>query len=479
MKALFSSDIMVLARLFAKKKYQIVVYDPYKLTKVNHSFPFVTCSSPQELEHWVIRSSGQKIFLINCSSADFPTLWTLSHVVAHLQFEVSADNKDHSFLFINNPDGTIRWIFPSTNRSPSHLQLYNASGWKAKAYRFASMLLFGLGAKKILASGSFTIKSKEPLLHLEGLNGIPFDQYSIFTGTVSTGRKAIMELSTQGATSHFLKIPIEEEANRYLLREFQELDRMKTLSFDYLKIPGVRRVANGILLDNIKPPRPRNSVELEPIHLDALEELYDKTAKETTFRALPFYEEISQNLKQLEECRDLIVAPLRRDQINGMIQRLNLLYKDDIFDKKGIIANAHGDFTPWNMYLTDFHVHAYDWELAKEQMPLLFDCFHFLFQTGILIRSFSWTEISQQFESLRQSPFISRLTKKHSIDFDIYVKSYLLYTISSYLPRYIRQKPLHTQAFWLIDAWEAALEDWGSNSPKIQENIPSKPVHVD
>ena len=57
---------------------------------------------------------------------------------------------------------------------------------------------------------------------------------------------------------------------------------------------------------------------------------------------------------------------------------------------------AHGDFTPWNCFVTENHLSLYDLEMVQDGMPLGYDAFHFIIQNGILVKRASWKSISEE-----------------------------------------------------------------------------------
>ncbi len=70
---------------------------------------------------------------------------------------------------------------------------------------------------------------------------------------------------------------------------------------------------------------------------------------------------------------------------------------------------VHGDSTPWNTHLSTSAVLIYDLELAQQLLILngflfmsdyLYDCFHHLFQTNLLVHRKSFQEIKKAIDHL-------------------------------------------------------------------------------
>ena len=119
---------------------------------------------------------------------------------------------------------------------------------------------------------------------------------------------------------------------------------------------------------------------------------------------------------------------------------------------------AHGDFTPWNMFHANkgSKLHLFDWELS-ERLPALYDLFHFIFQTGILVKRQSFLEIKSTIDEILKRPKLQEFIRENSLDVEQAYQFYLLRNGSYYLNRYLTQKDLHIQAHWLLDYWLEAV----------------------
>jgi aminoglycoside phosphotransferase (APT) family kinase protein len=121
------------------------------------------------------------------------------------------------------------------------------------------------------------------------------------------------------------------------------------------------------------------------------------------------------------------------------------------------VSLGHGDFTPWNMFVGERRLHVYDWELAGEA-PLLSDLFHFVCQTGVLVRREAPGRILRRLERELTRPAIAALVQHYGIDIDLHLRLYLLDRATYYLARYSTRTDLHVQADWLLEFWAQALQ---------------------
>ena len=385
--------------------------------------------------------------------------------------EVHSSSSGIPFWYINNPNGTLRWIFPKSNRYPTHLALFNSAHLKARLYKLATHFAFKTGLKKKLMSGCFSIPDQKELPFIRLINQIPHDSFAVFTGTMGENRKSVVALNRKSRTTHFIKIAHTEKAITLLVNEQQTLNFLSSKHMPAMDVPVVHPASTpkAIMLSNIKPRDGRENARLEVLHLRALVDLYENTRQRRVLADLRCFQEIKLNLSQLERAIP-VDESLSLDQLERMIDLLNQL-KAQIDDRLIVqTAMAHGDFTPWNMYLSDHQLHVYDWELAQDSIPLFYDLFHFIYQSGILLIKQDFSAILREIKRALRLPGMQNYLKRKNIDPDTYHQIYLLYLISYYLNIYVRQPKLHIQVQWLLKTWEAALKHVLSGQKIIEQD---------
>ncbi|MCF8244688.1 MAG: aminoglycoside phosphotransferase family protein [Saprospiraceae bacterium] len=399
-------------------------------------------------------STGEKraVVVLNSSSADFETL--PAGAFGLLAFGKKPDLPQlHclSFDYVNNADGSIRWLYPADLKTPIFLKLYNGAGLRGRVFRLAFRAVFLLGIKNRVKSGTVHIFSPEKNWFSQLTSRFAASSYAIFTGTVGENRKAVVAMK-----NWFCKIPLTASAAALVTQERKTLEAFRPFSFEKLEVPKTEELGSNLAVSDVKPPQSRSSSSLEPHHLEALLELKQHSYEVLPLGALPLWQASGEQLADLEHtaiCNDL--PPLTVRQIVGQLKALR-----QSLDQNRLVPTtlAHGDFTPWNMYLGRDKLHVYDWELAGRQ-PLLFDAFHFVFQSGILLKRESFPVIKKALSELEKSAEIKALLAGQTVGFRELYNLYLLQNISYYLPRYLRQQPLHVQAHWLVGVWHEALHD--------------------
>ena len=361
------------------------------------------------------------------------------------------------YLFINNPDGSIRWFFPKKNQRPSFLNLYNGSGWKSKAFVLASKMLSKLNKLSTLCDGQFSIFHKDEHFISSSFPDIAYDEMAVFTGTIGENRKAIISLSQKGLGSQFIKIPLTEAALALVNNEKKQLSLLSKFDYTATVIPEVKQKSDQIMVSNISPDQKNKNQSWSEIHWNSLEEFYQHSYKLKPLKTTPFWDTIMDGMAFLNR-PFTIKNGLSEKQIQLLKTKVTEIFK--AIDPSSLvpIGIGHGDFTPWNMYVGKDKLHVYDWEMSQSDFPLLFDFFHYFFQKGILINkdeySTIWNDLQKQLESKK----VQEIVENYSIDQSKHFQLYLLYMVCYYLPKYIAQPTLHDQVHWLLSTWLEAAQ---------------------
>jgi len=461
---IYLSDIFVLSHLFGKQKKSLFIFDPNQALIKNIHCDVKVFGQLEALENQlngkqIVVSLAKDSVLENLMRRDVPVF------VDFAKARIKTSYFKQAFLYFPNPDGTMRCLTPYHNTYPSFLSLYNGSGVRGWLYRNFYTWAYRLGFKSMVSAGNFVVYANGnwPLedLGFEVTN----HNYSVFTGTAGENRKMIIEKNEKGVTTHFLKVPISKKSLRLVQNEYRTLKTIRQNKWKYWELPTICSRGQAILLSNVKPSHSKNAIELQNEHFDALTEWYlslpsgsQTGAIKEKLSQLEAFHHIGQRLGLMHGL-DFSDSTLDRRVVGNLVNGLDTIFHHLEMEKDISVARAHGDFTPWNQFVADGKIHVYDWELSKEEMPILYDAFHFIFQSTTLIQKGDSEAIYTKIKELKNSNFIKQLKEKVDFDFDWHWKFYLLYTASYYLPIYLRQRDLFPQAHWLVNNWSNCLSN--------------------
>jgi hypothetical protein len=369
-----------------------------------------------------------------------------------------------SLYYIKDRNNEIRWIFPISLIRPTFLNLYNSNTLKGFIYKILLKFIFKLKLQNKFVSGVMHEDLEERYKNL--LTKLNCTNYSIFTGTPGENRKIVIEANNGMETKYFIKIPTTDSSVKLIQMEKINLDYLNILKFNCFEVPKVA-LSDGelIAISNIKPKRGVSNKDFSSVHFNALLEIYNKTFKK--------YKNI--DIKSINDSilRQQSLSNFNFDRGNELHQKIGVLTKKLLILKKILMMNndiktsfAHCDFTPWNMYITKERLFVYDWEMG-EDMPLLFDFFHYIFQQNILVKQNTYHDIKGDILSLTKNNVFKKIIKNYDIDLNIYFGYYLMINVSYYALKYINQEDLHTQAHWLIKIWNIAIEDFVERKGRV------------
>ncbi len=411
-----------------------------------------------ELESFANQNPYGQYALLNLSGKSVENIYLFDNILTIINFGEAYSANDHFQVdYINNPDGTIRWLCPAQANKPHFLALYNGNGLRAKLIKKAFKLCWKVGLKKTMISSQFSVFTKEEIPLQDYLTHSNSSNWALFTGTVGENRKLVLAGNDGHKTTHFTKIPITEKATELIQNEFLNLEITANYDLQKSVIPKATKKGAALQVSNIQPQNALSSTSLQDQHLKALFEWYNRSAKTCSTGSIKQFEQIRTKLDELKNIRSLSNG-LKPTIISKMTLDLETFCEKLTAIPHFSVGLAHGDFTPWNLFLSKEKIHIYDWELADTKFPLMYDMFHFVFQSGVLLEKINFKDIEQRLEKLKSNEIVNAMCIRFSIDFDLHKQFYLLYTISYYLDIYTRQKHLHTQANWLIQCWQQALE---------------------
>ena len=468
------NDLIVLQSIFSEEVANLVIFDPSQKLVVHQKEQYLSFNHLADLQNYCQQNTTNSLFII--SLFDQPIVETIN--LKELDILIEFTNQKSStkylrknFLCFPNPDKSFRWIIPCENPIPSFLNLYNGSGFRAMIYRTWYQLGFRLGLKRWQAINEFSIYySKKWPLEKYGIEQSE-NNYSIFTGTIGSNRKVLLEINNKGIANYFMKIPISENSNHLIKNEFRILQIINHLDLQKMKTPSCANRKEAILLGNIKPKKTIDTAELKSLHIEAIIELMAKTNKQKNLINLRTLETIKVNLGKIQAI-DISKSQLDQQSVNQLLELMIDFVEQNTSYQNITVAIAHADFTPWNMYVDSEKIYVYDWELGRVEFPLLYDLFHFIFQSNTLIKHQKGEQISSKIEALKNNPLIVKLHEDYEFDFNWHWQFYLVYTASYYLPLYLQQDALHVQAHWLLRNWLKCLAL--SNKVNVNAKIANK-----
>ena len=374
--------------------------------------------------------------------------------------EQSNLNKPLSYSYIANPDQTIRWVYPSKLKVPTILNFYNSSSFRAKIFTIAIKILFALKLSNLIRSDEVFLSVHEGSLLQRILDKYPGYNHSIFTGTVGKNRKIIVELNNGYKSLVFAKVAISNTSEDLIQNEFHVLSKLKRENLTSIYVPTVLAYSEKELLEisNIKPKRCKQPSKLIDVQIVALTQINSINHKHVQWKDMQAKFEIESLIENLK-VKVIVDNGLDGQRIDSYIEKLSLLRKTINNEESLSCGLAHGDFTPWNMYINHEKLYIYDWELSKEAMPVLFDLFHYIFQSEVMINRSDYMHVKNEIERVLGLISTKQLIKQLDVDINVNFIFYLIYISSYYIDIYSEQKELHTQAFWLFEVWDDAVSD--------------------
>jgi len=445
---IYLSDLVLLRDVFCPDRNILAIFDPYHRLTGTHVADIQLLQEPQKEEQ-------KTTFYVDLSiNSSYSVKDQNAFYVGN-----SSNSPSEKFYFINNPDGTIRWLFPASDKDGGYLSLYNTGTWRGMLYKKLTHLALNVGQGHRLASGAIYLQQNLIDQVKQDYAIETNETVSFFTGTRGESRKVVMEIHKGKSCIGFIKIPLTDSSKQLVRNEINMLTSLAKYDFTSLSFPTLsKKIKGNARISNVKPGIIISANRITAIHAKALSELYNISHERKLILETSAWITITNNMEFLKQ--ELIFTNgLNSNKVKRIIYLLKKLYNALPVSEEITVSVSHGDFTPWNMYCDDQRLYVYDWELAKNGIPMLFDLYHFTFQSKILQKQKGYNEVIKNKSHWQQTPLIKQIVQKYRINLELNFKLYLLFNISHYLRQYINEKELLVQSQWMIDSWLDALEE--------------------
>lgn len=362
--------------------------------------------------------------------------------------------------YVNNPDGSTRWVWPSYLDQPLFLKFYNVSSIRSGLFVLFVKIIFRLNLQFLFFKTKTICVRPTPYCEFD----FCFDEHwALFTGTSGPNNKLVVYQRKYGK-SIFTKIARGASTTTLLEREHTMLQRLSHSNIQSFRVPESELLSDAVLKLSDVGHQGERCRHWTPHHLNTLIELNELTGIEMPLSENPTWLQLKKDFLKVVENNDTRLP-------KGMIRKLAGLIESTDETTVLEVGMSHGDFTPWNMFLTDQGLSVYDWELSDLFRPLGFDFFHFIIQQGILVDRKSWKTIHNDIRSYTNNSVFSNISKFDNEDSELYLKHYLLFNCMYYLKLYSRQTEWHPQVYWLLATWNDALSHFAEGYENKRELV--------
>jgi thymidylate kinase len=341
-----------------------------------------------------------------------------------------------------NPDGSLRWVWPTTLRQPLFLEFYNAASPKARVFSLLVRAVFacrlqGLFFKKL--PGQFVAT---------GQQAWPVGNFAVFTGTPGPNRKAVCCYDAAPGQRVFAKLPLGPAATEKVAAEARNLDHLAECGFTSFAVPRILgyQSAGHLLQSSVKLAAAQRAARFSAAHARGLTELLQATEVRQPLIASTCWQTIGEQVTALESLPETRIPFGLRTKLRHLRESIDPV-------RQLSFAFAHGDFTPWNCWVNGEELAMYDLEMAQPEASLLYDLFHFITQQALLVTREPAAGIRERALGVASKYFPSVPTAEAALAWQLY----LLHQVSTGALLYHAQPDWHAQIGWLLNGWNALL----------------------
>ena len=190
-----------------------------------------------------------------------------------------------------------------------------------------------------------------------------------------------------GDIKAYAKIGHTAQTKERIIKEHEILIRLGNIRYTCLNLPKVLHLGympntnDLVMIQGASDGSWHLAWTLVVEHVDALVELFNKTSTGTKSgtELLAGFDVALDGIKKSVLPKEVSKIPERHDIL---IERL----KRELHGVALPVGLAHGDFSPWNIYIKEGKAFVFDWETAKVRVPL-WDMYNFIFHSELDIHS--------------------------------------------------------------------------------------------
>lgn len=447
-KSINYSDMEIMAKLYVGENAEIHVFDPEG--KVNWDFEGEEFECKFE-KRILFNFGGELIRFKEFELNHFDCIIDFSRKIKATAFKTEKLN------IIQAPSGTIRYIYQTNNRKLHFLDFLQTPTLSSKLIKFSLWSLLKINQVKCVGQ-RLHILSQNKTYFREVLNNYKYSNYSIFLGTPGFCRKPVIQLQNQNVISHYVKFAVSKQTELLIEKEQLNNQKLNAYQLQLTNLPTIDGDSSKQFLAqrafNI-PKLKRISHFNEQLFL-SLKELTMKSIKFEKIEGTDFFTEILDQLNFLKNQSDNEHVKTRY-----YLNQLKDTLKRNQYTTTSIV---HGDFTPWNIYQNKSTFYVYDWEMSIIGAPALYDVFHFIYQSELLVNRNGLKGVQYELINFIKQPLVADFVERFKIDLDLHHQLYLLHVISKNLMLISKQTKPTTDQKLLLESWEKALLELPLNS---------------
>lgn len=220
-------------------------------------------------------------------------------------------------------------------------------------------------------------------------------EFAFFLG--SAGKTTVQIMSRNADIIGYLKTANGVTSKSRIMNEKGMLSRLKQFDFKFINIPEVIFFENCndvifLATSACDCKRAKRGTDLRKSHISALVELFMANHIMASFSRTKCYRIMSERLDKM---------PQEHDNLN--YKKAFYWAVDKIVDHTIPFGLCHYDFKPWNIrLLRNGKLYVFDWELSRTEWLPLWDVFHYILQTNILIKKINAIKLTRKLMGINQ-----------------------------------------------------------------------------
>jgi hypothetical protein len=472
---LFESDLFLTLKLFFPDPPVVLVFDPQKSVVKNYESNFVYVKTREEVNQ--LSKIKKRVVIINLSGAGtftYPINFDLVDGIISFSKnpETSTEFYHHSVYFIQDQTNAIKWLVSENHKNTEFLTDYysyvsaiDISNISLTVKSFIGYLRVKWGYLKKLTDGTIQILKRENnLFKLASSNNyesfITHLQDAYLSGIINVNlfkndRQVFLYRQAINKTSYE---KLEEEKIT-----IDELQNQNPQNFQLLAIEN----DNGSSLQSI----PQGLKKSEYYKTEGMQRNSILSAVLEYYSFFQIQKTVREFLKDEDVFKLLSLADLKIKQKNipnglsfinltrlaaRLLEFLNNINLDELI-KCSLVNNG---LIPENIWYFREQIYLVNWGDSVYDFPVFYDLFEYEFRHFEELKTNNTLKLLNDLNLLKNTKKIFEFVENNNLDFDLYLKLYLIHKITKELNTILAKKIIKPETSLRLYLWLEFLDKY-------------------
>lgn len=375
------------------------------------------------------------------------------------KIQINPTFEERNLTLYTETNGRIKWIRERKSRH-NVLRFFQKNSVRSKLIGGILTAAITTGLDRLFFYNAKLLNNTN--FHFDRINTLELQHFAINLGSPGPFQKSTVFVQYPTHNS-YLKVAVCQFGKKRIGDELFHMKRLRALGVSNVNYANFDKNSTPYILEteNILNPKSTSFKKLNDFHINGILDLFQSNLQFQRFSNTSFYSDILDHLNVIKQKR-----PEELNKMFNLLKGLKTTINRNEYIFTGVI---HGDFTPWNAYVTNQKLDLIDWESTRFDGPALYDLFHFLFQSELFITKKSPKQTAKKIRELLTHSQLDKFIKQYDLNIEFYYQLFLLHHVSKLSAEISLKKKITAKDLTTIQVCEYAIAQIATTNQETKD----------